>query len=514
MGNTVFLNVPELRELYVQKGTVVFPNVTPGCILELRITFIDKKLINAFEYPFVRDIPVVQSRFTFSVPPGFTYDFKEFGNCGEKNTAPPKKDGQIYHSWTIHELMPVPRIDHLPTSFYSEPRVSLVLRRKSDKPVFNDWKDIARYYRNEYYPMDKDSRQLDKIADSLCRPLKTDRDKAYALHSWQQDNLSINDENEPASVESVLKSGTVNQYQLATIAYQMFKYEKLNPDLLLTRSTIEGGFDPDFPDPQTCSTPFLTFGTGTDREALFLLSKGAGIGYYPSCFCNLRALSIVKDTTMLLPSLSDRAYRTAYSYRIDLRQEQPAETLFITMKGYAAYDTRSRLWLMEQKNRTEYFQQFLTERGMSNALLSCRIDSLSEKSDSVTVLLTFTNPQQIITKGKVRQVYLNNILKRYFDNYDTTRSSPFYIPEPIEITEQINILSSGHITAEHIPCTKITNTIFTSVCSSMNSSGGYTIERNVKFPSAQIAPETMRSMYVEIEKLNRICKYSISIQNH
>lgn len=508
-GNKKPLNITSLKAEYQKDGLIIFPNVTPGCVLDIYIEFSSSKPIISFERWFSRIIPVQEAKFTFSRIEKFEYEFKEYGKLpvGQSRTAPTNPD-LTYTVWSRKNILPRSKVDYQGTYDKTEPRVAVAMRYGFDKAIYEGWDDITSKFRDEliherYTILEND---IKVIVDTLSEGISSKYEKADRILAWVQDNISFRDDDysdfEP---DDVIKDGKGTSWEMSVACKEMFDVLGLETDIVLTRSHSRGGFDETFVTPYSTSVPLVTVTIDKVNYCAYPYRRGGKLGEYPQDYFNLKGVSLKTQRVIQLPpSVSEKSY-SEYSYVIDLTDESLLHKLDMVFEGYLAYRLRSLFLSAQNKDLKEGFQKILTSYDKSNALEDCEVFNLNARGKPLKAKLTFVNSNQVIERKGVKRVSLKHLFDDYFSSLDTNRISPFTYKNDLSVHESIIIKKPEGKEVKVTMCSEpINNKLFSVTWSNIDNPKFYKFIRDIKINKCDIAANEINEYYREIVKLNQI----------
>lgn len=515
-GRPVSVDVDQVREEYEDNGVVVVPNVVAGCQVRIQVTFVTLSPVSSFEHWFSREIPVERGRFTFSSLHDFMYDVKSYGGLPPSTRREAESGRHTYRIWSVKDLLPRSRVDHQATVAKDEQRVALVLRRAFSQDIISTWADVAESYRE--YALQRrrfsSTRLLSATVDSLTPGLTTEREKAEAVLTWVQENLSTRGGvGERVDPDKVIESRQGTYWDITLVLREMLEHLGLRTDILVTRGHSKGGFDQHFVNPATVMIPLVTVRV-TEREYVaFPFVRGGMLGEYPHDYFDLHGLSLRSERPHRLPEPLSRRSLTSYAYTLDFSADPPRQDVEIQYGGYMAYWLRSMLLTIGEEERKEFFQKVLTGLGQSNALKTYEVEGLEHHGGSVKAHLSFHNPTQSIRRKGKMHVNLSHLFREYFDTYDSSRTTTFSSRLFNTVTEAIRLVKPASGGAKvFMVCTDLANDLFEATCTQKDSPVEYSLVRVIDIKKADLPAGRMRAIYPDIVSLNRVAESSVVIE--
>lgn len=517
-GREIPLDTAGIMREYYKTGKLIFPNVTPGCLLEIHLEFETQQPVTVFEHWLSGGIPVAHGRFTFSHLDRFSYDFAKYGPLQDGKTQREKPGENLnYQTWEVRNAHPRSRLEFQDEIDVTEPRVSLVLRHFDGFPIITTWEALSESYektalRPSYF---NSTKKLKKKTDELTQGKKSDGEKAQAVFQWVQDNISYQYSGlSSIDPDKVMASGQGNMWELAVVLREMFNHLGLTTSVMVTRPRSMGGFDPKFETPMQLSVPLVTVEVDKRTLLAFPYSRGAALGEYPDDYFGLAALSLADKDSAKVPDFAGGASYSRSTYRIDPGSPDADQQLDLELGGYLAFTIRNAL-LQEKKDEVkDVFQSLLTKLGTSNALKTCQVTDQNARGKPMLAKLTFANPNQAVERKGETQVRLNHIFRNYFASYDTTRAAGFKNGLENQTLERIEVAKTpGRKLEANIPCADASNSLFKVTCRAEETDQQFVFTRDMTLHKIKLSPQEMRMLYPQIVELNRISEARVIVRN-
>ena len=508
-GAPIKLDTAAIFREYFKSGRIIFPNVTPGCVLEIHIEFDNNSPITVFEHWFSGSIPVAHGRFTFSHLNKFGYDFADYGPLKEGRTDRQKpNDNLTYKTWEVRNAHPRSGLDFQEEIDAAEPRLSLVLRNFDGFPVITSWEKLSESYEAAALKPSffNSTKKLKKKVAELSQGKNTDEEKAQAVFHWVQDNISYKYSGLGAiDPDKVMASGQGNMWEMAVVLREMFKALNLTTGVLVTRPRSLGGFDPKFETPLQLAVPLVTVEVGQRTLLAFPYSRGASLGEYPDDYFGLSSLSLAYKDSAKVPEYAGGASYSHSTYRIDAGSPDADQRLDLELGGYLAFYVRNTLMQEKTEDVKDVYQKILTKLGTSNALKTCTLTDKSSRGKPLLAKLVFVNPTQSVERKGETQVRLSHIFSSFLSSYDTTRATGFKISLESESVERVEMAKiPGRKLEANIPCTEVSNPLFKVACRTEEDEKQIVFTRTVTLHKAKLSPGEMRLLYPQIVEMNRI----------
>jgi hypothetical protein len=511
-GQPFKLDTAAIFRGYYESGKLIFPNVTPGCVLEIHLEFEDFRPITVLEHWFTGDIPVAHGRMTFSSLNQFEYDYASYGPLLKGGKTQREKEGESsqleYRTWEVRDARPRSRVDFQDEVDATEPRVSLVMRQFNNFPVITSWEKLSESYEEAALKPSffNSTRKLKKKVDELTKNLKTDREKAQACFQWVQDNVSYKSSGlGTIDPDAIMASGQGNMWDITVVLREMFDHLGLKTAVIVTRPRSMGGFDSKFPTPLQLAVPLVTVEVDGRTLTAFPYARGAALGEYPDDYFGLSSLSLANQDSVKVPEYSGGPSYSHSTFRIDPSFPEADQKMDQELGGYLAFYVRNSLLAEKKSDLKDVFQQTLTRLGTSNALKTCQVEDLNSRGKPMRAKLVFANPTQSIERKGETQLKLSHVFSSYFSSYDTSRATGFKNGLEGEFIERVEIAKpAGRKVEPNIPCETASNTLFKVECRTEENDTALVFTRNVVLHKAKLAPSQMRDLYPQIAALNRI----------
>jgi hypothetical protein len=508
LGAPMKLDTAAIMREYRKSGNLIFPNIVPGCLLEVHLEFNNQEPITVFEHWFSGEIPVAHGRLTFSNLDKYEYEFARYGHMTEAKTGREKpSDRLVYRTWDVRNARPRSRLDFQEEIDAAEPRVGAVLRRFQSMPVIEGWDKLGSRYeeaalKTSFY---NSTKKLRLKVDELRKGKSTDDARAQAVFQWVQDNISYKNSRLTAiNPDRIMASGQGNMWEITVVLREMFKHLGLRTDVLVTRPRSMGGFDAKFETPLQLAVPLVSVTVGERTLLAFPYSRGAALGEYPTDFSGLAALSLSHKDSTTIPEFASGASYSHSTYRLDLTGPDAGQNLDMELGGYLGFAVRSALLQEEKKEVKDVFQKHLTELGASNSLKSCKVTDQNARGRPIRANLVFTNPNQSVERKGEMQMKLSHLFPVHFASYDTSRATGFKNAQESVMRERVEAAKvPGRKIEARIPCVDTVNPLFKVTCRTEEDDARLVFTREVTLYKVRLGPAEMRVLHPQILELNR-----------
>jgi hypothetical protein len=512
------LNVPlpidtaVLRQDYFDNGEIVFPNVTAGSSVEIRICFNINYKPESYEYYFrSRSLPVYTGRFVMIYPKAVIYDFKCYGSCDSSIAI--NDNNRNHKEWICSSLLPVSDQTST-TSDNITPCLAFALRKWNDRDALTDWNAVAEAYRSDYnFTLKK---YVPRAIKKLLKTILLTSQKTYPedqILQWVQEEITWeNYDNAYESVRDIIKQRKASTTGLSKLLYSLYQAAGFQPDILVSRNISSGGFDQNFITSSSTTVPLVSVIVDNKEKIAYPFTAGGAVGQYPDEFFSQWGVSLKKGIAKPLPAPLDSMQFITGNYNIDIRNNHLENNATLEFGGYGAYLLRNRL-LYEQENYIrEVFQSQLTNAGASNALESFTIKGLTDAYQPITVTLGFTNDNVAVFRKNGTQLSIGYLFTPFFEEYDTLRLSPFAIPYSKKLNCTITfVLDSNSRFSHTIPSFSLINPLFTATCNVTETSAAITLKLILQINRCEIPVLEMKRIYRDILTLRELDKATITV---
>jgi GTP:adenosylcobinamide-phosphate guanylyltransferase len=516
-GATVPLDVAAMKKNYLEKGKVVFPQVTAGCELNLSIEFTTHLFQTCYDYWFVREIPVRIGRFSIRADNLCTYDCKSYGDSKLIKEQIDAGHG-LNKTWTVEYLETVKDQAYADWPDISQPRVAVAMRGSYlnfvDDQKFCTWKDWTEYYNKHYHGGSNllFGSRVNAITDKVVQNIADTLERVRKITEWVQKNIScVNSGFGSVNINSAIKKGRGNARDVTYACNEMLHRAGISSDILYTRPHSQGGFDSSFVSADQLYVPLIITKIYGRAYTIYPLSPAAAVGEYPEEYFGLCGLNIVNGKITPIPPSVSQIWETNIHTVIDLSMDGARQHDSIEYRSLAAYALRSELIAKNDNEKKEYFRMRLKKNGNDNELVSYSIMHLEDNGAPLIICLnlkTTTGPVPIKTATYYK---LTNFFDDYLKEADTSRNEPFFLPHEVHIMEDVVIkeISGKTITAD-IKCADIQSSLMDVRCGKNN--GNYSYAREINIHSVRFPKDSLVTHFPEVKKLNGIRESSIIIE--
>jgi hypothetical protein len=505
------IDTENLRLEYIDKGEIIFPNVTAGSSIEIRICFNISYKPESYEYYFrSQSLPVYIARFVMIYPEDVNYDFKLYGKCD--SVLSDSADKRTHKEWICSSLLPVSNL----TSTNSDnitPCLAFALRKWYNKDGLTNWKDVADAYRADYNFTFK--KCVPRTIKQLLKTIRSTSQKASPedqILQWIREEITWeNYDNAYESVRGIIKQRKASTTGLSKLLYSLYQAAGFKTDIIVSRTISSGGFDQDFITSSSTTIPLVSVTIDNKQKIAYPFTAGGDVGQYPDDFFCQWGVSLQNGVAQPLPPPLDSMQFIKSNYTIDLRHSRLENKATFEFGGYGAYLLRNSLLYQQDIFIREVFQSQLTNAGTSNALETFTIRGLTDERQPVVVTLGFTNDNVAVFRKNGTQLSIGYLFTPFFEEYDTLRLSPFAIPFSKKLDCEITFTLDSNSRYSHtIPSFSMTNPLFTATCHVTEMNATITLNLMLQINRCEITALEMKQIFEDILTLRGLDKATIT----
>jgi hypothetical protein len=518
-GKNIPLDVEQLKLEYLRKGSVVVPKVTVGCEISVYVEFSAWFILPYYEFRFTRKIPSALTSFTFSEYTPLQYDFKTYNLAIEPEvrtvTAEGGQDIYRYHTYRIKNVLPQSDLAYQPSTDKIEPRVSVVLRNAFDRSIITNWYELSTNFERTYFQECRENRQ--SILAGLSQAIKDGSDSDFdaadsALRFVQNFTIREDGKEQRCIPDDILYSRKGSVWEITALLRMMYHQMGFQTDVVVTRAQDYGGFDTEYVNPLSLKIPLLIVTINDTDYIAFPFRRGGKLGEYPVHLQSLEGLSLTQKKTVTLPPSTAGYSRSALRFRLNPDKDTSEQHAVFSLYGSIAYETRVALQSVQEEKRDEFFQRWLTSLGTSNALRTCSIEGMEMPGEPLRVHCTFSNMNQMISRGRFSQISFSNLFERYLGQYDTSRVEEVVIQHRFIDTVEIEMPVGGMRVKPFINCEPADNELFSVDCEQNRRGDTLRFRRIVNVKQTILDSSQMRNIYPELRNLNDIRESGVIIR--
>jgi hypothetical protein len=511
-NNAVFIDKNELKKQYYQTGKIVCPNVTVGSTIEIQLIFFADELCDYFTFYYSRAIPVHTSRFYFECPFSYKYDTKAYSYI---DTVKEFNEGKrIGKEWVITDYLPVSQIDSDKRKMFLQ-RIELILRKKRKKEIFNSWVAVLNYYTKSLNLniAERVSSDVIKLVNYITKNDKTDSVRVNTILQWVKEEISLDNENgyNINSLETMhKKSGTTEN--IISLLANMYKAAGFSTDIILTCPVEFGGFDTGFVSMSTLVDPLVCIKYDKQKLICNPFLPGSIPGDYQESFFGQSGISLTTQKIEILPEPNSSKADIKRKFCITADPESVSTDISIDYNGYSALIFRNELLHSDDNTIREAFQKLMTTTGTSNAISNFKIMNLNQLNKPIHASMKIYNDNAVLIVKNNLQIAMDYMFNQFFSDYDTNRTSPYitscdtkYVIEGRVIVEKKGIFTHA------IPAISVENELFSASVVTKDIENGIQVELLIEVRKGEFSVETMKKIYIDIQKLNEIEKSTVTI---
>jgi hypothetical protein len=508
-GVQVPLPLEKIKSEFKKSDIVIFPKVTPGCVLEVRIKFLFHGYFYAFEQWMSQNIPVLNSLVTFVyLDDLYDFAFKEYGDIQKPQIYYPRGARHPYRTWEKHSILPRQIVTNRNFIDAREPVISIALQRVRGRDFLGDWESLSKKYSERLMKASffGTTVSLRRLTDTLLRASMTRRECADTILQWVQENISLrNTSFEEINPDITMKARKGNKWEIATVLKEMFDHAGFEPDIIVSRSKNILGFDETFPCFNSLDCPIVTVPIDGRVYPAYPYSRAYPIGQVPAGFLESKGLSLSDQTVR--PLHADKSagnsitIKTAFSVSDD-----PAVIRMATVySGHSAFELKENLYDTKKEKWMEYFQAEAGEIDPENRIADFKTGRIDDRTGPLRVSYSLTNATFAIQRNNTAQYRFSLVFPRLFDGYDTSRVSDFQTRYPLTITHTLRIENPHKAQVEvKLYGENIDNALFSATTVMSAGISETTIIRTITINNATLTPQQMRALVPDIRRLNAI----------
>jgi hypothetical protein len=517
-GNKAPLNLKLLRRNYVEKGKIVFPQVTSGCELDLSVEFTSHLFYTNYEHWFAHEIPVRMGSFSIKADNECSYATKLYGDVNLGNIKETNGPQRGQKTWQMENLEALEVQNYSDWQDSYQPRVAVAMRnsfiRFQDDETFGTWKALStnfkRFYSNERDRMS--GSRLFKITDQIVNNVADTFERAQKIAQWIHTNVSLIDKPfKFADLNGIIRDGKGNGWEITCVCNAMLHRAGISSTIVETRPHSQGGFDSSFVSRSQCYTPLIVATINNRNHAIFPFFTYAAVGEYPVDFFDLCGLNLGTGKIIRIPPSVSGIWEERDSSLLDFTQKDPLQYSDIQYSGIAAYSVREQLIDKNDIEKKNYFQVQLKKNGSRNELVSYSIEHLEDVGAALKVRLTVAWPAISARKTAGMYYSLTELFDEHFTGLDSTRQKPFFLPNDIHIKETVVV--KAHPGKSFVPqfcCEQLQSSLMKVRCGINADKNSF--EREIEINHVRFPRDSIIAHLPEIKKLNRIKESSIVLR--
>ena len=504
----------ELKRQWRESNKLVIPNVVAGSEITIDMRLLKKQGQYSFEYYFGGHLPIVKNRFTFGYFRNNKFKYKAYGDVDDLSDIYNHKN--MYHRiWEINDYIPKEKDAYGNWSPDNNPRISLTLEKYYNNyywvDLYSDWKKISTYYKPEnlIYLTHKEKEFVNQLERRITNNTQSNREYFEQLLYFVQDSITteygrnISKQN----IIEIYKSRKATDYQKFQFLYSLLMLGGRPYQIIFTRPPTLGGFDEEFPDPQSLMIPILTVNLDNKDYALFPYSDVYPFGEYPYMYYDIKGLNVREAEIVPLPDPPSESFKRKTEFRI--KKDEEMGWHYLTKMDFSEVSALEYKYMLKKSNdedQRETFQDLITDWHDKNNLQRIKFEDLESKNNELTVKYLFTNEEMVISRKRKTNISLQNLFPEKFQSYDVSRETPLEIslPSTSEITIQMKKDKRKRYKV-HFKCKDLSNELFNLSCENNSTRKEIKLSYKLEVKNGSVDPEIMREdVYPDILKLNEV----------
>ncbi len=505
-SDSVVLSSEFLIKEFKKTGKIAVPQVKAGSIITVEIHFkIDlSQVMGAFEVWLSESLPVANATFTLSTENDYRFEAREYGGLtppASKRVSSPLNSSVLVRTWKANNLFPSSQVNMKSPSDLSLPRVSVVFRKFRGEFIYFDWPKMVSIYQK--YMLKKSifnqTQKLEHLADSLSK-VNLGKQKYAAAFAWVKKNIRLAQRPiGPINIGSILQTGEGNKWEISVLLRELMTLMGDQSDILITRERDLGGFDSGFATPLALTEPFVLLNTANESRVAYLFSEGAALGEYPESFFGLQGLSINTGKPISLPPSIAPQGNQRFKYTLNAKTSTDQAILDVELKGFSGYAFRNLLAGLTDVERQEQMQAMLDEGSENFILNSFHLKGVETPNTPLTAHILFHFAEPWVEKKNQRFLSLKTCFNRYYQSWDSSRTSPISIRLSDTVIEEIRIEGQEKSLTNAFLCYEIENDLFKQTC---YREGENLLRRTVLRKPGTFEPLKVKSLLPAIDSLN------------
>lgn len=486
------LDRKRLDSIFREKEALIIPNVTPGCVIVVRISQGPFGYIRYWQFPLSLSVPVAMLRVSASYPKRMRY----LWNSPPGLAAPVDsiKAGKRHVSWTRRNVLPDPDLPF--DDGLARPRLMLVNAYNPQGGGLPHWGAVAGYVRAERFAhsvLDLGFNAKSK-AKALTRDAVDDRDKARRILAWVQDNITWEDGfRSSQDPDEVLAMQRASRWHMASLFKVMCAGVDVKSEIVVGRSRDLGGLDPAMPDPAAAFDPIVIVDTRDGEFAACPHYRWLPLGRLPHGMAGQSALN--PRTGQVGPLPQDTAVHVIET-ELTLSPVSPGKrSLKVRLEGPAADEGRMAL---DNGLNADACGRLMGSYGYKLKVKSCKAEGLEDR-DAPLRLEIEGEGDALARIGAVAVSRADNALSRPAWFYDSARVEDYWFPYAMRRKETVLLNSSGAAAA--LACATADQPGFGVACVAANTAEGRKVTRVTVFKQGLAKAADLSAAHKEMATL-------------
>ncbi len=509
--------VKKIVKEYKESGKIIFPKVTKGSTLIIKIKFqLDNRYYTFFEsWLYHHQIPIRRRRVVFAYTKNCEYICETYGSrYAIRHLAYANKDYKL-NSYLIHNYEPRPEIDYLDFWWKTEPRVVCRLTKfHPEKVKTSDLKqEIFRWCKEEIGEI---SSALVKeiFKDTLLKHNINNPDtltSAKNILNWVQKNGYSAGANNIID-NRIFSRRKASHLNVTSLCYKMLKHVGIKSEILLTPRKNQHFQKEMFLLYASSFYGFLALNINNMTYVAYPYACGYELGEYPLGYKDALYMGYADTTINQLPKplwgekcIKDRMI-------LDFSSSPGEYTLVREYQKNSASRYRSKYLYKNKNEQRKSLENLIQHFGKSNSIESFSFENLNNSGMPLIVRVKFKSDLMPVPY-KNRKIYqLNNFYYSYFSDISLERQEDVHIHYKSTYTNELEVkkMPAKKIIAD-IYSKQISNRLFDVNYSELETDSSFIFNRVLTFDKNHIRANEIKDVYQDCVELNKIEDSHIAI---
>jgi len=519
-ANGIEIPLPEekLKKEYLKTGKVVFPKVTAGSVVSLRIIF-KKNEIYYYRWQqwYKYSIPVRIQRFIFAYSKTGEYDYRTYGTRYKFTESKIYDKNNNAHIFILNDFEPQQDIDYLDYAAITEPRIIFRLKNlhffwyhKEDDLNKSAIKNFKKEIEEPSFAAIETA--CEEAVKKIIADTPDTLERARKILRWLQDKTTIR----KSQKEITFSLENAANIRIASQCYKMFKRAGLNPHVLLAYDKNTDILDSSFLyyNEDIYGFPFFSF--HNTSYIAYPYEIGYELGEYPAGFNNATCIDLKNNSISTLPPplwgeewIKDKIVLNLKSF--------PGNYHFIReFRKNSASDFRAYFLNMTKESQGKYIENLLKDYKKSNKVESFSILNLDEYEKPLITQAIFKNDDMPIPYENKTIFKLNNFFcNDYFEDITMERKDDIFLHHKRIYIDELEIIKiPGKKIIPTIEANNIINNLFSVEINKSETDSSYIFQRTVIYGKNNfISEEKIKDFYDAINDLNKVKNSTITISD-
>ncbi len=506
------LDVSSIFKQYLQSGKVVFPKVTAGSVLTIKISFMKgKTFYSSIHHNFSKNIPIRAYRFTHVQDWDALYDYKTYGTRYSIDTA----TFDNAKTWTVYNYIPQPRLSYLDYATYTEPRliVRLVKVRLWDWSYNTNKRIIKDYVKktNKISP-----RLTKRVLKGAKGHIGTQLERAQKILHYIQKTFSTSGK-EKMSTKKMLKFGNASDLQIAALCHASFKKAGIHSKIVITSDKQDHVFDTTFlllNNYLYTALPVLSIAEST--YVAYPYKVGYELGEYPITLNESSCLDLDKEMFSALPAPRWGSEHIEVRRVLDFR-EVPTECRYIyTYSETNASMARAYFHSLDEEEQKRYFVNKLDESIKLDKVISFSSSDYKNCATPFRASITFSSNYIPIEYKNKKIVNVGIFFDEHLRALSTKRKEAVTVYNDYRYCEDVEVVGDSKSFVFDDPILNrlkrnpIDNDLFSSKVSAVTTDSSYVISRKLHIKKSKISTKDFSGIVKQCKTLNSLRSSTLS----